>query len=71
MQYIFAFFKVIKGTSVSLLGLTSLLQFILGYMCRITVIFGILKDGSLFINIFASNNSFSYRNIFRNGVHAL
>ena len=41
-------------------------------MCRITVIFGTLKDGSLFINIFAPNNNcFSDRNIFQNGVHTL
>ena len=39
-------------------------NFILCYMCRITVIFGTLKDGSLLIDIFASNNCFSYRNIF-------
>ena len=31
-------------------------NFILGYICRITVNFGTLKDGSLLINIFASNN---------------
>ena len=29
-------------------------NFELGYMCRITVIFGTLKDGSLLINILAS-----------------
>ena len=45
--------------------------FKLGYMCRITVIFGTLKDGSLLINILASNNCFSYRNIFQNGVNTL
>ena len=39
---------------------------ILGYICRITVYFGTLKDGSLLINIFASNNCFSDRNIFQN-----
>ena len=44
---------------------------LIGYMCGITVIFGALKDGSLLINILASNNCFSYRNIFRNGVDAL
>ena len=43
----------------------------LGYICRITVNFGTLKDGSLSINIFASSNCFSDRNIFQNGVDAL
>ena len=33
-------------------GLPCLLQFILGYICRITVNVGTLKDGSLLINIF-------------------
>ena len=46
-------------------------NFILGYICRITVIFGAMKDGSLLINMFASNNCFNYRNIFQNGVDAL
>ena len=47
-------------------------NFILGYICPITVNFGTLKDGSLLINIFAaSNNCFSDRNIFQNGVKAL
>ena len=46
-------------------------NFKLGYMCRITLTFGTRKDGNLFINIFASNNCFSYRNIFQNGVNAL
>ena len=43
----------------------------LGYICRITVIFGTLKGGSLLINIFASNNCFNDRNIFQNEVDAL
>ena len=46
-------------------------NFILGYLCWITVIFGTPEDGSLFINIFTSNNCFSYRNIFQNGVDTL
>ena len=33
--------------------------------------FGTLKDGSLLINIHASNHYFSIRNIFQNGVDAL
>ena len=37
-------------------------------MSRITVIFGTLKDGSLLINISASNNYLSNKNIFQNGV---
>ena len=41
------------------------------YMCQITVIFGTQKDGSLLINILASNSCFSYRNIFQYGVGAL
>ena len=40
-------------------------------MCRITVIFGTLKDESLLINTLASNLCFSYRNMFQNGVDAL
>ena len=46
-------------------------NFKLGYMCRVTVIFGTLKDGSLLINILASNICFSYRNIFQNGIDPL
>ena len=46
-------------------------KFISGYMCQIPVIFGTLKDGSLLINIHASNHYFSNRNIFQNGVDAL
>ena len=41
------------------------------YTCRSTVIFGTLKDGTLQINSLASNNNFSYRNVFQNGVNAL
>ena len=41
------------------------------FTCRITVIFGTLKDGSLLIYTLASNLFFSYRNIFQNGVDAL
>ena len=43
----------------------------IGFTCRITVIFGTLKDGSLLINTLASNICFSYRNMFQNGVDAL
>ena len=46
-------------------------NFKIGFTCRITVIFGILKDGRLLINTLASNICFSYRNIFQNGVDAL
>ena len=46
-------------------------NFKLGFTCRITVIFGTLKDGSLLINTWASNICFSYRNMFQNGVDAL
>ena len=45
--------------------------FILGYTCRITVNFGMLKDKNLLINIFASNDCFSDRNVFLNGVDTL
>ena len=46
-------------------------NFKIGFTCRITVIFGTLKDGSLWINTLASNIWFSYRNIVQNGVDAL
>ena len=46
-------------------------NFKIGFTCRITVIFGTLKDGSLLINSLASNICFSYRNMFQNGVDAL
>ena len=46
-------------------------NFKIGFTCRITVIFGTLKDGSLLINTLASNICLSYRNIFQNGVDAL
>ena len=46
-------------------------NFKIGFTCRITVIFGTLKDGSLLINTLASNICFSYRNMFKNGVDAL
>ena len=46
-------------------------NFKIGFTCRITVIFGTLKDGSLLINTLASNIFFNYRNIFQNGVDAL
>ena len=46
-------------------------NFKIGFTCRITVIFGTLKDWSLLINTLASNICFSYRNIFQNGVNAL
>ena len=37
-----------------------------GYMCRTTVIFGTLKNGSLQMNSLPSNNCLSYRNVFDN-----
>ena len=46
-------------------------NFKIGFTCRITVIFGTLKDGSLFINTLASNICFSYRNMSQNGIDAL
>ena len=46
-------------------------NFKIGFTCRITVIFGTLKDGSLLINTLASNICFSCRNMFQNGVDAL
>ena len=46
-------------------------NFKLGYTCRITVMFGTLKEGSLLSNTLASNICFSYRNMFQNGVDAL
>ena len=46
-------------------------NFKIGFTCRITVIFGTPKDGSLLINTLASNICFSYRNIFQSGVDAL
>ena len=46
-------------------------NFEIGFTCRITVIFGTLKDGSLLINTLASNICFSYRNMFQKGVDAL
>ena len=45
--------------------------FKIGFTCRITVIFGTRKDGSLLINTLASNICFTYRNMFQNGVDAL
>ena len=46
-------------------------NFILGYICRITLNFGTLKDGRLLINIFAVSNCFRDRNIFQNDVDSL
>ena len=46
-------------------------NFKIGFTCRITVIFGTLKDGSVLISTLASNICFSYRNMFQNGVDAL
>ena len=46
-------------------------NFKIGFTCRITVIFGTLKDGSLLINTLASNTCLNYRNMFQNGVDAL
>ena len=37
----------------------------------IPIMFGTLKDNSLLINSLASNNCFSHRNIFQNGVNTL
>ena len=46
-------------------------NFKIGFTCRITVIFGTLKIGSLLINTLVSSISFSYKNMFQNGVDAL
>ena len=46
-------------------------NFIIGFTCRIAIIFGTLKDESLLINTLASNICFSCRNMFQNGVDAL
>ena len=46
-------------------------NFKIGFTCRITVIFGTLKDRSLLVNTLASNICFGYRNMFQNGVDAL
>ena len=46
-------------------------NFKIGFTCQITVIFGTLKDGSLLINILASNMCLSYRKMFQNDVDAL
>ena len=65
---------ILKGTNVlspDFSGLPCLLQLYTGYICRITVNFGTMKDGNRLINSFASSNCFSNRNIFQNGVHAL
>ena len=66
---------LLKGTSVFFLKTVRVCHvccnFKIGFTCRITVIFGILKDESLLINTLASNICFSYRNIFQNGVDAL
>ena len=62
------------GTSVfasEFSGLPCLLLLYTCYICWITVNFETLKNGSLLINICASNNCFSDRNIFQNGVAAL
>ena len=46
-------------------------NFKLGFTCRITVIFGTLKDGGLLISTLASNICFIYRNMFQHGINAL
>ena len=46
-------------------------NFKIGFTCRITLIFGTLKDGSLLIDTLASIICFSYRNMFQNGLDAL
>ena len=48
----------------------SLLQLLSNYVCGITVIFGTCTERwkPLLFNIFASKNSFSYKNIFENAV---
>ena len=46
-------------------------NFKIGFTCRITVIFGTPKDGSLLINTLATNICFSYIYMFQIGVDAL
>ena len=40
-----------------------------GSMCQTTVIFGIMKDGSLVLNNLTSWNCFTCRNLFQNGAN--
>ena len=42
-----------------------------GYSCRTTVIFEMLKAGTLQIYSLALNKDFSHRNVFQNGVNSL
>ena len=44
---------------------------LLTYSCQGSAISGKVKDGSLQINSLVSNNCFSYRHVFQNGVNAL
>ena len=63
---------LLKGMNVFVLGFSGChvyCNFILGYIRRITVNFGTLKDE--LISIFASSNCCSDRNIFQNGVDTL
>ena len=67
-------FEVFKGMSVFSSDFSDYnvyCNLILGYICRITLNFGTLKGGRLLINNLASNNCFSGRNIFQNGVDTL
>ena len=41
------------------------------YTCQNSVIFGTLKDASLWINSLASNNCFNHRNVLQNGINIL
>ena len=66
---------VLQGTSTfssDCWGLSCLLQFLTWLLLSdYRTFFGTLKDVSLLINSLASNNCFSYRNFFQNGVEAL
>ena len=67
-------YLIFKGTSVSHKTFRVYhvyCNFIPGYLCRITVILGTLKDGSPLIHIFVSNICFCCKNIFQNGIDAL
>ena len=46
-------------------------NFLPGYTCRTTVIYGTLKDDSLLIDILASNNCLIHRILFQNSVNTL
>ena len=60
-----------KGKSMFSLRLVRSAMYGATFKLVTTVIFVTLKDGSLQIDILVSNNCFSYRNVYQNGVKAL